>query len=76
MKILMTILGVLLLLGCSCGPQEKPVLIDTVEGCNVYKIDAGRLYIYTTVCPGSTVWTEQHGKGSTHVKVDTQRKTK
>lgn len=58
---------------CQSRQPEPPKLIAEVDGCKVYKIDAGDRWVYTTICPSRarTEWSEQHGKTSIKQGVDT-----
>lgn len=67
----------LVLAGCQPDniPEQQIKKIATVEGCNLYRIDVGPRYVYTTICPAgqSSSVTWKQGK-SQPTQVDTVRK--
>ena len=60
----------LLITGCSSAVQhEPPVLIETIDNCKVWKVDAGSRYVYTTICKrsASTEWETRRMSGKVPV---------
>lgn len=55
--------------------HKPPSLIATLpNGCQVYRIDAGCRYVYTTTCKGSTSTMENCGKIPCERIVETNEK--
>jgi hypothetical protein len=69
------ILFLMLFSGCSVG-HSPPEKIEEVGGCTVYKVDGGRHWIYTTICPNrsQTDWNTREGKVTKHHTVQTVTK--
>jgi len=59
--------GIIILIASNVAHVKgETELLTTLPGnCQVYQVDTGSRFIYTTTCPGNVQWTESCGKACT-----------